>query len=924
MQNEIIYSTKNNIPVTFTTSELVKVMLDPRSFRQKPTEAETGAITNRLVKSAVDISVEELAEKVGKNGQTFAPGYCEGSISTAGWVSQQLFGLDFDKNFNLDQFDDRCKEIGIFPSFVYYTFSHTPSGHRFRAVFVLDHIVFDTRVRKLIVGLFLRLFPEADKACSNPSRIYYGGKGLYSTDFEQTVNPQQLFETCMTEIKRTAPGHFKEYREKFLDNMDLDCGMSILNPFEFDEIESDCGEKTVSAYYIIQEGTKISPISCWVYREKLFKICWKIDKKSPGSNSTGDASETTKCKNMKSMRLTTKMKKHLVGECQLVREFFNGTKRIDHMGRLIIASNLLQLVGGEAWYKKKGLIHFSRGSNPYPASDKGILDAVKDHGYSPFRCERSGGSNPYSCPYADSCNHQTNLLQQIPHGKAQIEKIGKDLVLTPLRESRSKLEVAVGEFLLQRDSKGKISIIKSDCGLGKTEFLLRLLPQLDNICICFPTHKLAREAYRRYGRGDYFLWPEPPELPDDLKERLNQNHAAGLSGQQKIYKQALEHDEIKDMPKRRKKIQKYIKAVGEIHEATRIFTTHEKAHHLIAKNNANISTYVFDEDPLDSLLRSSQVKLQDIKKFIEHVAGLQKDGEFQHMLDYLWKMLSLKPNVVHTPDYEGVCLKSLYKLIQSASGLLNSPVGRLFDCHAMVVGEFKNGFKSDSIQCVTERKLPEDKNIVVMSATPISVMYEGLYGNRVEIVDLAGTEKKGKVVVHPEYSYSRSSIQGQGKKFAAEIVKGVEEHNLAGVITFLDLVEKKGAKSYLADSSGKVEILGTFGSVLGLNSLTGRNLGIVGTYRVPESSIRIYAHFAGLLSKGDRLKFERRSVVRNGYKSSRYCCSDDEKLQELEFGLIDAEILQAVGRARLLENDCEVHVWSDHLLTGCELWKEAG
>ena len=596
-------------------------------------------------------------------------------------------------------------------------------------------------------------------------------------------------------------------------------------------------------------------------------------------------------------------------------DFISGRSRVAHNDRMILATNLHQLDRGIAWYKT-GLKNFADSNDPYPPGDTGILKSVEDYGYHPQGCN--------SCPYADSCNHQTNLLQQIPRGKSQIQKIGKDVVLAPIQESRSKLEMAVGECLMWKDSKGKIHIIQSDCGLGKTENLLQLLPQLDNICVCFPTHKLAREAYRRYGRGDYFLWPEPPELPDDLKEKLALNYAIGLSGQQKIYKQALEHDEIKNTPNRRKKIKAYIKAVKNIHDATRIFTTHEKAHHLIAKGNTNISTYVFDEDPLNSILRSSQVKLNDVKKFIEHVAGLQKNDEYQPVLDYLWKMLSLKPNVVRTPDCEGVAPKALYKLIQKASGMLESPVGRLFDCDGMIQGRYANGFKSDSIQCVTQRSLPEDKNVVILSATPIRVMYEGLYGDRVDFVDLAGTEKKGKIVVHPDYSYSRSSILSQGKKFAAQIVKGVEEHDLAGVITFLDLVEKKGGKDYLVGSSGKVEVLGTFGSVLGLNTLTGKNLGIVGTYRVPESSVRIYAHFAGLLSDGVQLKFDRRTVVRNGFRSSRNCCSDDEKLQELEFSLIEAEIVQAIGRARLLENDCEVHVWSDHLIRGCELFREAG
>ena len=57
---------------------------------------------------------------------------------------------------------------------------------------------------------------------------------------------------------------------------------------------------------------------------------------------------------------------------------------------------------------------------------------------------------------------------------------------------------------------------------------------------------------------------------------------------------------------------------------------------------------------------------------------------------------------------------------------------------------------------------------------------------------------------------------------------------------------------------------------------------------------------------------------------SLWCVSDDEFFQALEFGLVERELVQAVGRSRLLENDVEVRVWSNYVLSGGEVWHEAG
>ena len=55
-----------------------------------------------------------------------------------------------------------------------------------------------------------------------------------------------------------------------------------------------------------------------------------------------------------------------------------------------------------------------------------------------------------------------------------------------------------------------------------------------------------------------------------------------------------------------------------------------------------------------------------------------------------------------------------------------------------------------------------------------------------------------------------------------------------------------------------------------------------------------------------------------------WCISDDAFFQALEFAVVERELIQAAGRARLLDNNGEVHLFSNYVLSGGELWLKAG
>ena len=90
----------------------------------------------------------------------------------------------------------------------------------------------------------------------------------------------------------------------------------------------------------------------------------------------------------------------------------------------------------------------------------------------------------------------------------------------------------------------------------------------------------------------------------------------------------------------------------------------------------------------------------------------------------------------------------------------------------------------------------------------------------------------------------------------------------------------------------------------------------------PEHALKLLGHAVGVNMNGISFKFDPRTVRRHEIEISLGCLSDDQFVQALEFALVERDLAQAVGRARLLDNDVDVHVFSNYVISGGELWEE--
>lgn len=186
-------------------------MLDQKCYTTKPQDIT--ALSKRILQNPVELEVSELAQELIK-GRTFTPAFFKdrfGEIhrTKESWYSQEIIALDFDSGMTLQE---ALKEFAATASFIYTTFSHKESCHKFRVVFVLDRILYDFDICKKLIESLVSQYPMADQKCTDPNRLFYGGKVLYEINYnnrllvEKTIhNSKKNENSIITKARNYIP-----------------------------------------------------------------------------------------------------------------------------------------------------------------------------------------------------------------------------------------------------------------------------------------------------------------------------------------------------------------------------------------------------------------------------------------------------------------------------------------------------------------------------------------------------------------------------------------------------------------------------------------------------------------------------------------------------------------------------------------------
>ena len=106
----------------------------------------------------------------------------------------------------------------------------------------------------------------------------------------------------------------------------------------------------------------------------------------------------------------------------------------------------------------------------------------------------------------------------------------------------------------------------------------------------------------------------------------------------------------------------------------------------------------------------------------------------------------------------------------------------------------------------------------------------------------------------------------------------------------------------------------------GFDYLKGKDIAVAGTFHVREFVYKLLAFQLGF-NIYHNLHYQ--EVTYGGYKFW-FTTYADEKLRNIQFWIIESELEQAVGRARLLREDCTVSLFANFPLAQAQLerWKE--
>lgn len=551
---------------------------------------------------------------------------------------------------------------------------------------------------------------------------------------------------------------------------------------------------------------------------------------------------------------------------KIFNDFLNH-KWLYHNELFGLATSLVHIEGGMKLMKTTMLEANKKGTAKYTQNNFGIIPYVNKMKYTPQRLEN------YS-PYTED-TLLTNIITAARALQGAVEEIVKRNNIS-LTEAENKLLEA---FEMARNAEKGVFLFRLPTGLGKT----RALQGINGVTMAFPTHSLKDEVSNRM-TVSHKVTPKIPEFNDaEITNSLNYFYATGLvkkatgllsqvaANLSSIY--SVEDMELASL---------YLKETKECYATDKtVLTTHQKA----MFGEFNSDTLIFDEDPIQSILSLNTMKLGDLLS----LEGSTIDNlEIRKITDFLRDNLGsnvLIPTPLFTSDVDKLCSQVIASGIEiNIMDFLNSD---------FIV---KDGADANLIHFIEKRDLPEDKKIIILSATASEHIYRELFKDDLTVVDLLDVEQVGQVIQNTRYSYSRASVRQQGRRIS-ELAKEIGD---LPTITFMQ--HKDRFKNPVEDMH--------FGNCAGYDYLKGQDIAVVGTPHLSNIVYSLYAKALGIAVKPKDLTMTYQMIEYNGFRF-KFMCYDNEKLRMIQLSLIESDLIQAIGRNRTLREDCTTYVYSN-------------
>lgn len=879
----------------------IKISFDDQKFQSKPSGGEVRHINNRIAKSVKELDpkdVKGIAFNIGQEGCTFSPAtFKNGKRNKDNFEQQQLVALDFDnkdseKKVSFREIRERAERYGLPVFFAYDTLSSIDHD-KFRVLFLNDAPIHDMRAAGAVQMALGAIFPEADSSCyKDVSKLYFGGKGMiYYDDKIPQINIESVFRNftyCMKEKYKS--NHYKDHIARFAKetgialnaNGFLDVKVSDYLPVP-DNPTEDAGAEdydkngknspsTIICNHIIANG-EIFPNRYYIInfdtRSSSVKIADKKDIKDTNHKTYRSA-----------------ILHNICSKCRLLDDFEGGDRRLSHDELFGIATNLVSVETGTKYFIQTRLKHPKLYDVGKTEKWKADLSYMVQNGYKTESCDKY-------CPYHEECQHSRDILATVNPGRGSMEPIaGYHEEHCPMEEMQDDVYGAIRRALFSHGNK--FYVIKAQVGSGKSHSYLTLMKENDDMrfLIAAPTNLLKNELYRKARKMgiEVMATPSLEEIKDEIDESI-WNHIQKLykRGRHRMVHKFIQNEMNKeDIPCLRKymeKREKLKKWKGSV------ITTHR---YLLNMDKGKLDAFDFiiiDEDIIFKSVISNQEQITaaQLKKLRKRTA----DYEVLNKIEKLLKESEKKSCI----EAEG------FKWDVDDGDIPKVP----FDVPSFCLAErfyFRRKGKEENLEedTFTFLKVAEfsGERYIIVSATADEEVYNMYFGE--ENVDFYECKKAGYMGTlnqYPQKSMSRSSLA-----------------NNPGVIQRLMRrfgMESSHVITFMRENIGTLH----FGNTEGSNTLEGKDILVVGT---PYHAKFIYllAAFSMGLEFDEDEEMVLQDAIHNGYRF-KFTTFQDERLRAIHFWMIESELEQAVGRARLLRHDCTAHLFSNFPLNQAKM-----
>ena len=82
----------------------------------------------------------------------------------------------------------------------YATSSFTPELHKFRILFITESVIDNAKLARLVIQGLRLVYPESDRACVDPARLFYGNAGCVLKEFTGRILPDEVVAGLVTEV----------------------------------------------------------------------------------------------------------------------------------------------------------------------------------------------------------------------------------------------------------------------------------------------------------------------------------------------------------------------------------------------------------------------------------------------------------------------------------------------------------------------------------------------------------------------------------------------------------------------------------------------------------------------------------------------------------------------------------------------------